>query len=499
MTDEALDRLIETYLDEEWETVVADIDALVRIESTEDKAGASADAPFGPGVRRALDAALGIAERMGFATGDAGGCVGFADVPDASERQIAMICHVDVVPAGQGWTVEPFAVTRREGWLMGRGVLDDKGPAMVALHAMNCLRRAGVQLPCSVRMLFGTNEESGMHDVPRYLAEHEAPAFLFTPDADFPVGYGEKGQLDGEVRFPVQPDGALVELAGGMATNAVPSEASALVRADAASLPTAEGVVVEAAGEGLARVSAEGVGGHAAWPENTRSAVGVLADYLLEAGVGTDAERAFLQLASTVAYDVHGEELGIAASDEHFGPLTIIGGTLRTEPAEDACGQGMAEGAGGQDVAESAGERVAAEHAATFVLTTDSRFPTTTSAERIVMALAERAHQAGAAFVQTATKSVFLTDPASPAIQALLASYREVFDDDAQPFTMGGGTYARCFPVGASFGPNRPWAEERPAWAGEEHMADEAVREDVLKDAFRVYVRTLCRLARIEW
>lgn len=526
MTDEELAAHIESYLDEQWETVVADIGTLVSVESVKDPATAGKGAPFGADPRRALDAALDIAARMGLSACDGEGYVGFADLPGESERQIAMICHVDVVPAGAGWTVEPFAVTRREGWLMGRGVLDDKGPAMVALHAVNCLKQAGERLPYTLRMLFGTDEESGMKDVPHYLERHEAPAFLFTPDADFPVGYGEKGQFDGVFRAPVQEGGAIVELEGGMATNAVPSQASALLRADAAQLPAAEGVVVSEEPDGV-RVLAHGVGGHAAWPEQAHSAFAVLADYLLEAGVGTAVERAFLQLVATLSRDVHGEAAGIAAQDRHFGPLTLAAGTLRTVPAEAEAGS-RAVGAGyrtagvvanaackGSSMADAdpqtkggglntagdglrAGAEGARSGAKAFALTVDVRFPTTTDADEVAAGLARFGSGYGAAFERVAFKPVFLTEPDSPAIQTLLSSYREVFHDDKEPFAMGGGTYARCFPVGASFGPNRPWTE-RPAWAGEEHMADEAVSEDVLKDAFRVYVRTLYRLEHLEW
>lgn len=483
MAEEELTARIEGYLETEWERVVADIGTLVGVESTKDGSTACEGAPFGAGPRQALDAALGIAERMGFAVNDGDGYVGFAELPGRSRDCLAMICHVDVVPAGEGWTVDPFAVTRREGYLMGRGVLDDKGPAMVALHALNCLKSLEGRPPCSVRMLFGTDEECGMKDVPHYLAHNDAPAFLFTPDADFPVGYGEKGQLEGAFTFKARPDGELLELEGGMATNAVPSRASALVRADAEKLPAADGIEVREEAGGV-RVIAHGVGGHAAWPEQTHSAFAVLADYLLEAGVGAENERTLLRLVSTIARDVHGEAAGIAAQDEHFGPLTVAAGTLRTEP-----GTGEDLRAGAPGVRSGVGA---------FVLTVDVRFPTTMDAKAVEEGLARFGERFGAAFEQTATKPVFLTAPDSPAIQTLLSSYREVFDDDKEPFAMGGGTYARCFPVGASFGPNRPWME-RPAWAGEEHMADEAVSEDVLKDAFRVYVRTLYRLAHLEW
>ena len=135
-THEALAEKIDAYLAENWEAMVDDIAALVRIPSFMESDKATEGAPFGPGPRQALDAALGMAARMGFQTHDAEGYIGFADFPGASDTQIGIIGHTDVVPAGPGWTFEPYEVTRKEGYLVGRGTIDDKGPSVVALHAM---------------------------------------------------------------------------------------------------------------------------------------------------------------------------------------------------------------------------------------------------------------------------------------------------------------------------------------------------------------------------
>ncbi len=498
---------IESYLEEEWETVVQDIETLVSVPSTKDAVHAAEGAPFGPAIREALDAALGIAERMGLRTADDDGYLGYADLPanvtgtgrdseDAScvsdsapARQIGIIGHVDVVPAGDGWTVPPFSVTRREGYLLGRGVLDDKGPTVVALHAVNCLQKTGIARPYDVRVMFGVDEESGMKDVPHYLASHEPPAFLFTPDADFPVGYGEKGGYDGAVESAPIAAGDIVSIEGGMATNAVPSSAVAVVRAGleqfdgalAVAAAAADdtpgdgeengpqaGIRVSGAGDGLVRVEALGVGGHAAFPEGTRNAVGMLAHCLLDAGVGAPEERAFLELACRITDDFTGAGIGLAAQDEPFGSLTIIGGVVS-----------RADGR--------------------LRLSVDCRFPTTVTPEGIEARLSSEAEAIGGRFLTNLVKPVFLVDPDSPVVRAIADVYAEVaHDSEHRPFTMGGGTYARMFPQAVSFGPNCPW-EEHPDWAGEEHMADESVSEAVLKQAFEVYVRALAKLMELDF
>ena len=470
---EALAEKMDAYLAENWEAMVDDIAALVRIPSFMEGDKAAEGAPFGPGPRQALDAALGMAARMGFQTHDAEGYIGFADFPGASDTQIGIIGHTDVVPAGPGWTFEPYEVTRKEGYLVGRGTIDDKGPSVVALHAMKFwkdLQDAGEapQFPYTLRFLFGTNEESGMGDVAYYRRHYADPAFLFTPDAEFPVCYGEKGGFDGLLSSKPLPeaDRVVVRLEGGVATNAVPGMAEAVVKADARDLPETDRIAVSADGPGRARLSATGKSAHASFPEDGVNAIGLIVDYLLEHGLCTPDERAFLELDQKLLGHTDGSGLGIQACDEHFGPLTVVGGTIETK-----------------------GDR--------FVQSLDSRFPTSITPDQIAERVGRLAEQAGATFETTMVMEPFLMQPDSPVIQALLGAYNEATGEDAKPFTMGGGTYAREFTSGASFGPEKPWVEN-PSWVGGMHGPDEAMSEDLLKQAFKIYALTIQRLMELD-
>lgn len=178
------------------------------------------NAPYGAGVRRALDAALEIAARMGLETGDCEGYMGYADVAGRSEKQLATIAHLDVVPAGNGWDSDPFGMIVKEGWAIGRGVADDKGPAIVTLYLAKFFREycqaTGETLPYTLRILLGCSEETGMTDIDYYLEHYPMPAFCFTPDANFPVGYGEKGGFGGEF-VSGKLSGSLVDFQGGVA------------------------------------------------------------------------------------------------------------------------------------------------------------------------------------------------------------------------------------------------------------------------------------------
>ena len=218
----------DAYWDANRDAIVADIAKLVEIPSTEDLAAAAPGVPYGPEPARALAKALEIAEGRGMAATNCEGHIGFADLPGETDTQLGIIGHVDVVPAGPGWTFEPFQVTEKDGYLMGRGCLDDKGPSVVALHAVKCLSGLDVARPYTIRFLFGANEETSMADVTWYLENYESPAFLFTPDADFPVCYGEKGILEGQMVTEGAVSAQVLEARGGNASNMIPDRAWAL-------------------------------------------------------------------------------------------------------------------------------------------------------------------------------------------------------------------------------------------------------------------------------
>jgi len=449
------------YIENNWSAVVDDIASLVEIESVEDLAAAEPGKPFGPGPAAALDEVLKIASGMGFETTNVDGYMGFADLPGETDTQIGLIGHMDVVPAGPGWNFQPFDVSLKDGYLVGRGVLDDKGPCVVALHAMKLLADQGVKLPYTIRFLFGTNEETGMNDVPYYRERYADPAFLFTPDAEFPVCYGEKGGFDATVVSAPIEGGEFLQFEGGSATNAVAGQAFCVVNRIVDNLPEAPGIPVTYE-EGKTRIDAKGKSAHASTPELGQSAIGLLADYVLANGIGTLKEQEFLRFVQKVVDFPDGSGVGIATADEYFGPLTLNGGTIKLEDGR-------------------------------FTQTLDSRWPTSTTPEEITAAITAITDPMGASFENTLLMVPFLVKPDTAPIQALLSAYNEVTGESREPFTIGGGTYAREFTSGASFGPEMPWIEY-PEWAGSMHGPDEAISNEQLQLAFKIYAAALLKL-----
>lgn len=454
---------VDAFIERNKEAFLADLSALVAVNSVQGEA--QPGAPFGPGPKQALDTALAIAGRMGLETHNCDGYIGYADLPGQSERQIATITHLDVVPEGNGWTGKPFEMARREGYLLGRGVCDDKGPAVVTLYTAKFFKERGETLPYTLRILLGANEETGMGDVDYYLAHYPQPAFCVTPDAEFPVCYGEKGGYGGWlVSAPLQGD--LLDFSGGVARNVVPDRASALVKADIAALHDTENVKVTAEDEGVVRVSGFGKGGHAAMPAGTVNAIALVVDYLLENGLCTEAERAALKMLQTLHASTDGSSVGIAARDEVFDPLTCVGGVIKTE-----------NGCLRQSI--------------------DIRFPTSIDADTMNAALSGLAEAAGGQFEPVRANKPFYIDPNTAPIQTLVRTYNEVMGKDEKPFTMGGGTYARHFASAVSFGIEQP-GEATPDWVGTMHGPDEGVREGLLWDSLKIYILAIARLMQLE-
>ena len=460
--DQALNQKIDAFIAANKEQILEDIAALVAINSVEGTP--TEEAPFGEGPRAALDKTLELAAGIGLATRNCENYIGYAELAGADpEKYLATICHVDVVPVGNGWSQEPFKMQIRDGWMIGRGVADDKGPMVATLYALKFLKEEGVSLRYPIRAMVGDNEETHMNDVEYYLKNYPAPVFCFTPDAEFPVCNGEKGHFGAELVSPVC-NGEIKEFEGGVANNAVPDRASALVETDITKLKNAPNITLEPEGNGV-RIRGWGKSGHAAMPEGTVNAISLIVNCLLKSGVCTPQEEAYLNVLHTLHADTDGSALGIAADDGLFDPLTIIGGTIE-----------MADGVIRQSF--------------------DCRYPTNTDPEKMTAAI--RKVCGGAATLENISSRVpFYIDADSPAIQTLINTYNDVTGEGKKPFTMGGGTYARHFPYAVSFGPEHTDIEI-PSFAGPMHGANEGTPFEKLVEALKIYILALLRLQEIE-
>lgn len=283
---------INAYFDapERRAELVEAISRLVRIRSVREEP--LPGMPFGPGPAAALAEGLKLAEELGFATRNYDNYVGTADLND-KETALHILCHLDVVGEGTGWTVtEPYAPKEVDGMLYGRGTDDDKGPVAAVLLAMKAVKELGVPLRRNARLLMGTDEESGSSDIAYYYAREPYAPQTFTPDADFPVIHIEKGHYCPEFGASWDRTAALPRVSGmtgGFRRNVVPPEARAEVlglrAADVAPLcPAVEnrsGAVFTVTDMvGGVRIHCAGRNAHAASPDDGINAIAALLEVL---------------------------------------------------------------------------------------------------------------------------------------------------------------------------------------------------------------------------
>lgn len=199
------------------EQIFKEISDLVKINSEEGQP--EGGAPFGKGPKKALDRFLALAQKMGFETHDFDGYAG--EVIFGEGEEFAVLAHLDVVPAGSGWTKDPFGgeIDRAQGRIWGRGTMDDKGPAVITLFALKALKDEGFKPSKKIKFILGCNEETGWKCIDYYKRHAHMPDEGISPDADFPVIYAEKGIMHIKLRF--EADGDFSSLKGGERANMV--------------------------------------------------------------------------------------------------------------------------------------------------------------------------------------------------------------------------------------------------------------------------------------
>ncbi len=424
------------------------------------KAAPAPGAPFGTEVRRMYDIAVADCEAEGFITRGFDGYAADATLPGKSEEAIAVLGHLDVVPAGDGWQVDPFAAVTVGDKMFGRGTSDDKGPALCALYAMKAIKEAGIPLKKSIRLILGCDEESGWEDMAHYAKCTDMPDVGFSPDASFPLINTEKAMLHLALTAPVAAEGLQVKaIHTGERMNVIPGESKALLEGGAAlaeqvaayAAQTKLPYTAEVTGEGV-WVTAEGIPGHSAYPDGRRNAIGMMLKLLQHLGV----QGAFATLAEAVGMQSHGENLGCACEDEVSGRLTCNMGILHLENGVITC-------------------------------TLDMRVPITADLD----ALQANALRALPGFtpVHTSQTEPHHVPADSELVTALLAAYAEETGLPAAPQYTGGGTYAKVLKQGVAFGASFPDNEDLA------HQAGEYVYLSKMMTATKIYANALVRLA----
>lgn len=408
--------------------------------------------PFGPGPAAALDEALAICRELGFATETAEGYVGTADL-NGKETRLHILAHLDVVGEGKGWDTDPYTCVERDGMLYGRGVSDDKGPAVCALLAMKAVRELGLPVSANAKLILGTDEESGSGDLAYYYSKHPFAPYTFTPDADFPLINVEKGHYHPDFGKTWPEEAALPrvsKLTGGFRQNVVPPEAECTVlglyaddvrpACDAVTAETGAVCTAQAADGGVL-LHVAGKNAHAASPDSGINAIAALLDLLCRLPLADCESTRALQAMHTLFPfgDNRGAALGIAQADEESGPLTLNLALITL-------------------------------NATGFTAKFDVRFPVCANEDNCKNACEASFAKYGIAVTGDAgMTAVHRVAADSPLVRTLLECYScWTGERDPKPIAIGGGTYVHDIPSGVAFGCDFPGFDAKMHAANEQ-------------------------------
>lgn len=414
-------------------------------------AEAEGDMPFGSEVQKAYDFMMAKAEADGFITKNVDNWGGHIDFPGRTDDFVAVVGHLDVVPAGDpaNWNTDPFKAEIIDGKMYGRGTIDDKGPLLAGYYAVKALKEAGFEPGKTIRVMLGLDEETNWYGMEYYMEREKVPVAGFSPDAEFPVIHGEKGMISFNLtkKIDLSQDGGLklISLKGGTVSNAVPDSAKA---------------VIEYGGK-RTELTAKGVSAHASTPELGMNAISVIFDMLADKNFAQDDVNDIVKFFKDhLGFDIHGERMCIDFEDEPSGKLSLNVGIVEIEGDQ-----------------------------AKFVI--DVRYPVTFTLEQVMDGVHKVCDPFGWEITENTGAGPLYKPADDPLVVTLMDIYRKYTGQhDAKPITMGGATYARAVPNTVAFGPVFPGEADLC------HQPNEFIDIDGMVTSTKIFAEALYELAK---
>lgn len=431
---------------------------LIQINSVE--GAPTADAPFGEGPKKALLKALEQCQSLGFETKNVDNYAGYGQIGEG-DKIIGLVGHLDVVPVGEGWDTPPFEMVEKEGVLYGRGVSDDKGAVVASMFALKIVKDLNVPLTKCVRLIMGTNEESGSACLHYYVEKEGHIDYGFTPDGEFPGVHGEKGMLAGQYHSKKTN---IKDIQGGSATNIVCDNCRVVVEKNSFSSKLLEdyfnneniAYTLETVGD-ESIITVRGVAAHASMPHLGKNAILMLMQGLKQAGYQDDFVDFYIEKFGS-GYDGAGLDLNV--SDE-YGALTLNTGVISMKDGK-------------------------------ITGSIDVRFPVTYTVKKIKELVEKHLDgEKGEIVIDKLIEPLFFPID-SPLVKTLYEAYTTVTGDtENKPLTMGGGTYAKgihnCIAFGCAF-PHKNYKI---------HDANEFLPIEDFKKQVEIYVQAILKLLEV--
>lgn len=468
--------MFENYIDNLKDEIVCKTCRLIEIPSVYEKSD-NPNMPFGKNANKALEYMLTLGQSLGFRTKNIDGYCGYIEFGEGEEL-LGIIGHLDVVPKGEGWTYEPFSGTVKDGKIYGRGAIDDKGPVIASLYAMKAVLD-NAKVNKRVRLILGLNEETEWKCIKYYKEHEELPTVSFSPDADFPCIYAEKGFLsvilkDDYSQYLNEPIVIKDIDCKGNAINVVPKECSAIIKINNSKINTDAliqyaqnigekyscDVRIEKISDLELKIACFGIAAHAAHPELGKNAISSLLVILQNVFSYYNTNVGILHLFNKyINTEYNGESLGLEIIDES-GKLTLNVGRCKFE----------------NNILE---------------IGLNIRVPVNTPLSSVENKLKEVASPYKKITVETIdSKEPLYVPKDTPLISTLCSVFNRMTGLNEKPIAIGGATYARAFDNCVSFGANMPGNKDMC------HQVDEFVSVENLTLASKIYAEAIYELAK---
>ena len=417
--------------------------------------------PFGKQNALCLQKALEIANTYGLKTVNLDNYIGYGEIGTGSEV-IGVIGHLDIVPCGQGWNSDPLKIEIIDNKIYGRGTSDDKGPVVAALFAFKVIQDLKIPLNKKLRLIMGSNEETGSKCLEHYVAKMGHVDYGFTPDANFPGTFGEKGMIS--ANFTCN-ETKIIDIKGGVAPNVVCNHVHVVIKkADInynqfiANLISNDMKYEISEQQDNYEIDIYGVAAHASTPNLGKNAINYAIVALHNAGFVDGFVNEYARLIN-VSSD--GDLFNCDFCDE-YGSLTFNNGMISME---NGCVTGSI----------------------------DIRFPVTNNTENVSNALIKGFDSKVIKLnINSMTEPLFF-ETQSKLVKALVSAYQDITKDfDSKPSTMGGGTYAKGINNTIAFGGSFENDEDVHM-----HDANEFIKVDNLLLQCSIYVKAIINLLEL--
>ena len=467
--------MFEEYIEKSKNEIIKETCNLINIPSISEETN-NPDMPFGKSAKEALEYALSLGEKLGFRTKNLDGYCGYIEFGEG-EKLIGIIGHLDVVPSGDGWDTPPFEATIKNNKIFGRGAIDDKGPVIASLYAMKAVKDTQ-KLNCRVRLILGINEEKAWKCIKHYKKVEELPTISFSPDADFPCIYAEKGistiyikdDYNKYSNFPIKISNINCN---NNAINVVPKKCDITIDIDNSQINISDVIcfieekvkelkfdINYSINNNSITLHSTGIQAHSAHPELGKNAISPALILLNKIFTHFDYNiKLFEFFEKCIGTEFNGKSLGINFEDES-GKLTLNVGNFKFYENHLQIGINL-------------------------------RIPINTTIDAVANLIDLECKKYSLDTYVAGKQNPLYVPKDNHLVKTLCDIFNKMTGSNAEPIAIGGGTYARAFENCVSFGSNFPGDTDMC------HQANEFIDIDKLILSCKIYAKAIYELSKL--